>query len=157
MINSSFKGGARRAEDVLRNKILPYNPNLKELAKQLRKQGILSEVLLWKKIKNKSLGVEFHRQVPIDNYIVDFYCHELLLAIEVDGNSHLNSDTQINDVLRQEILEKLGVNFIRYNDLDVKKNINDVIRCLEIKIEELKNYTSTARQLEDNTKRDRDN
>jgi very-short-patch-repair endonuclease len=56
----------------MNNKILPYNPMLKDLAKKLRQQGILSEVLLWKKIKNKSLGFEFHRQVPIDNFIVDF-------------------------------------------------------------------------------------
>ncbi|MGV2481542.1 UNVERIFIED_CONTAM: DUF559 domain-containing protein, partial [Salmonella enterica subsp. enterica serovar Weltevreden] len=76
----------------MKNKILPYNPALKELAQRLRKQGILSEVLLWKKIKNKSLGVEFHRQVPLDNYIVDFYCHELMLAIEIDGNSHDHSE-----------------------------------------------------------------
>ena len=124
--------------DVLKNKILPYNPILKDLAKKLRQQGVLSEVLLWKKIKNKILGVEFHRQVPIDNYIVDFYCHELMLAIEVDGNSHMNSETQINDVIRQETLEKLGVNFIRFSDLDIKKNMNDVIRCLQVKIEELK-------------------
>lgn len=122
----------------MKNKILLYDPGLKELAKQLRQQGVLSEVLLWKKIKNKSLGFEFHRQVPIDNFIVDFYCHELMLAIEVDGNSHLNSEVQVNDVKRQDLLEQLGVNFIRFNDLDVKKSMNDVIRCLEVKIEELK-------------------
>jgi very-short-patch-repair endonuclease len=122
----------------LKNKILPYNPILKDLAKKLRQQGVLSEVLLWKKIQKKSLGVEFHRQLPIDNYIVDFYCHELMLAIELDGNSHMNSETQINDVNRQETLEKLGVIFIRFSDLDIKKNMNDVIRCLQVKIEELK-------------------
>ncbi|MCD6019074.1 MAG: methylase [Bacteroidetes bacterium] len=122
----------------MKNKVLPYNPKLKDLAKQLRQQGNLSEVLFWKKIKNKSLGFEFHRQVPIDNYIVDFYCHELMLAIEVDGNSHLNSEVQVNDVRRQELLELLGVNFIRFNDLEVKKNMNDVIRCLEAKINEIK-------------------
>ena len=104
----------------------------------LRKQGVLSEVLLWKKIQKKTLAVEFHRQVPIDNYIVDFFCHEIMLAIEVDGDSHLNTDIQINDIVRQETLEKLGVQFIRFNDLDVKKNMNDVIRCLQAKVEELK-------------------
>jgi very-short-patch-repair endonuclease len=122
----------------LKNKILPYNPILKDYAKKLRKQGVLSEVLLWKKIQKKTLGVEFHRQVPIDNYIVDFYCHELMLAIEVDGNSHLNSETQIKDFNRQETIEKLGVIFIRFSDLEIKKNMNDVIRCLQAKIEELK-------------------
>lgn len=122
----------------MKNTILPYNPKLKELAKKFRKQGILSEVLLWMKIKNKSLWFEFHRQVPIDNFIVDFYCHELMLAIEIDGNSHLNSETQINDCIRQDVLEKLGVIFIRFNDLDIKKNMNDVIRCLQVKTDEIK-------------------
>jgi very-short-patch-repair endonuclease len=125
------------AAEYLKNKILPYNPILKDLAKKLRQQGILSEVLLWQKIKNKSLGCEFHRQVPIDNYIVDFYCHELMLAIEIDGNSHKNLDIQENDFVRQEALQKLGVNFIRFNDHDIKKSMNDVIRCLQSKIEEL--------------------
>ncbi len=121
----------------MHNKVLPYNPALKELAKSLRKQGVLSEVLLWKKIKNKTLGFEFHRQIPIDNYIVDFYCHELMLAIEIDGNSHLNTEVQINDLKRQNILEKLGVVFIRFEDIDVKKNMNNVINSLQNKIEEL--------------------
>lgn len=122
----------------MKNKILPYNPALKELAQKLRQQGVLSEVLLWKKIKNRSLGFEFHRQVPIDNYIVDFYCHELMLAIEIDGNSHDHTGVQVNDVERQEVLEKLGVNFIRFQDKDIKKNINQAIDVLQVKIEELK-------------------
>ena len=121
----------------MKNKILPYNPKLKLLARKLRKQGFLSEVLLWKQIKNKSLGVEFHRQVPIDEYIVDFYCHELMLAIEVDGNSHLAEDAALNDVKRQENLEKLGVKFIRVGDIDVKRRINIVMWTLESKIQEL--------------------
>jgi len=72
----------------MKNKIIPYNPKLKELARELRKNSTLSEVLLWLKIKGKVMGVEFHRQVPIDNFIVDFYCHELMLAIEIEGSSH---------------------------------------------------------------------
>jgi len=70
------------------NKIIPYNPKLKALARQLRKNSTLSEVLLWQKIKQKGYGVQFHRQVPLLEYIVDFYCHELKLAIEIDGDSH---------------------------------------------------------------------
>ena len=122
----------------MKNKIIPYNKDLKNLARDLRKKRILSEVLLWKQLKGKSLGYEFHRQVPMLEYIVDFYCHEIMLAIEVDGDSHLNTDIQINDIIRQETLEKLGIQFIRFNDLDVKKNMNDVIRCLQAKVEELK-------------------
>lgn len=88
-------------QQPMKNRIIPYNPRLKELARNLRKQGILSEVLLWKHIQKKSLGVEFHRQVPLDEYIVDFYCHELMLAIEIDGNSHLFDNIAVNDVKRQ--------------------------------------------------------
>ena len=93
--------------------------------------------MLWKKIKNKSLGVEFHRQIPLDNFIVDFYCHELMLAIEIDGNTHAIEDVAINDINRQNKLESLGVKFVRFDDLQVKKNMNDVIRCLIVKIEQL--------------------
>ena len=112
-----------------------YNKELKERAKKLRKESTLSEILLWQKIKRKSLGVEFHRQVPLNEYIVDFYCHELMLAIEIDGNSH---DHKFGyDTERQSKLENLGVKFIRFNDIDVKRNMNDILRALEIAIEEI--------------------
>lgn len=70
------------------NKIIPYKPELKFFARQLRKNSTLSEVLLWNKIRKRALGVQFHRQVPMLDYIVDFYCHEIGLAIEVDGKIH---------------------------------------------------------------------
>jgi very-short-patch-repair endonuclease len=67
-------------------KIIPYDPKLEPLAKALRKNMTLSKVLLWKKIKNRNmLGYDFDRQRPIDQYIVDFYCKDLMLAIEIDG------------------------------------------------------------------------
>jgi very-short-patch-repair endonuclease len=120
------------------NKIIPYNQNLKLLARKLRKEMTLSEILLWQEIRRKRLGIEFHRQVPIDNYIVDFYCHEFMLAIEIDGSSHNLESVHQNDIQRQECLEKLGVQFIRFDDKEVKKNMQDVLRILEIKIEEIK-------------------
>jgi len=121
-----------------RNKIIPYNSKLKMLARKLRKEMTLSEVLLWQEIRRKRLGVEFHRQVPIDEYIVDFYCHELFLAIEIDGSSHVFDEVQINDIKRQERLESLGVRFIRFDDLDVKRNMQEVVRQLVLKVEELR-------------------
>ncbi|MDY0136570.1 MAG: DUF559 domain-containing protein [Thiomicrospira sp.] len=70
-------------------KSLPYNPALKEKAKALRKAGILHEALLWLEIKSKKLnGLDFDRQKIIGNYIVDFYCAENSVVIEVDGGSH---------------------------------------------------------------------
>jgi very-short-patch-repair endonuclease len=70
-------------------KIIPYKPLLKEIARALRNNSTLGEVLLWKQLRNKQmLGYGFHRQKPLDQFIVDFFCHELNLAIEVDGVSH---------------------------------------------------------------------
>ncbi len=72
-----------------KRKIIPYNPKLKELARQLRNNSTKSEIILWLKLKGKQVyGYDFHRQKPIDNFILDFFCNELTLAIEVDGYSH---------------------------------------------------------------------
>ncbi len=90
----------------------------------------LSEVLLWQEIKNKQLGVRFSRQIPIDRYIVDFYCKEFQLVIEIDGESHTHDDAPEKDLERQQRLEALGVKFIRFEDLDIKKNLNWVMNEL---------------------------
>jgi very-short-patch-repair endonuclease len=118
----------------MRNKLISYNPFLKELARKLRKQSTLGEVLLWRQIKAKALGVEFHRQVPLDNYIVDFYCHELMLAIEIDGGSHTSLE---DDMKRQNELQSLGVHFIRFTERTVRKDMNNTIWALKDLIEEL--------------------
>ena len=108
----------------MKNKIIPYHPILRAFARGLRKISTLAEVLLWKKIKNRSFGVQFHRQVPMLNYIVDFYCHELMLAIEIDGSSH--EFKYFEDLKRQNQLEKQGVRFIRFSDSEVKKDMFSV-------------------------------
>ena len=70
----------------IKRKIYPYNPKLKLLARKLRNNSTYAEVLLWNQLKNKKLnGYDFHRQKPIDNYILDFFCYDLMLGIEVDG------------------------------------------------------------------------
>jgi very-short-patch-repair endonuclease len=121
----------------MKRKIIPYSSELKELARQLRKTMTLSEVLLWKKLRNKQmLGFDFTRQQPIDKYIVDFYCKELMLAIEIDGASHINEDVYYNDIKRQKELELLGVRFLRFQDSEVKKGMNEVLRIIQYWIEE---------------------
>ena len=115
-----------------RNKIINYNPELKERSRYLRIHSTLSEILLWKKIKGKTLGYEFHRQVPLNFFIVDFYCHELMLAIEIDGSSH--DDKCDYDEKRQLKLQDLGVRFIRFSDSDVKNNMEGVLLCLQDEI-----------------------
>jgi very-short-patch-repair endonuclease len=119
-------------------KIIPYNPNLVTLAKSLRKNMTLSEVTLWREIKGKKLGVRFSRQIPIDQYIVDFYCKDLQLAIEVDGPVHFEEGQQAKDMYRQNHLESLGVRFIRFSDLDVKNSLNWVLEEIKNEIENIK-------------------
>ncbi len=87
----------------------------------------LGEIALWREINNKKLGVRFSRQIPIDNFIVDFYCKDLQLAIEVDGSIHFNEGKQEKDIIRQSRLESLGVYIIRFSDLDVKNDLRWVL------------------------------
>ena len=88
-------------------------------------------------IRNRSLGVQFHRQVPLDKFIVDFYCHELKLAIEIDGITHEGDEAIQRDEVRQKRLEDLGVVFIRLFDNDVKVNTQGCFIALQAKVDEL--------------------
>jgi len=115
----------------------PYNPALKERARKLRNNSTLSEVLLWNELKNgKMKSKDFHRQKPIMDYIVDFFCPELGMAIEIDGGSHDNENACRNDRERQEKIEELEIQFLRFNDVDVKRNMTGVLKVIEQWIDE---------------------
>ena len=89
-------------------KIIPYNPILKERARQLRQNMTPGEVKLWQHLKGKQMcGYDFDRQRPIDQYIVDFYCKRLMLAIEIDGSSHDSQERQHRDGERQARLDAI--------------------------------------------------
>jgi very-short-patch-repair endonuclease len=108
-----------------------YNPKLKPLARKLRNESTLSEILLWKEIQNrKMLGYRFTRQKPIGNYIVDFYCSELKLVIEIDGDSHREENFD-KDLKRQKWLESIGLTVLRFCDLEVKKDMRNVLMSIE--------------------------
>lgn len=112
-------------------KIIPYNKNLKEFARYLRNNSTLGEVLLWNALKGKQiLGHQFYRQRPMNRYIVDFYCKTLNLVIEIDGSSHDSEEAQQKDMIRQEILEKYGVTFLRFADHEVKQNLGGVVEAI---------------------------
>jgi (E)-4-hydroxy-3-methylbut-2-enyl-diphosphate synthase len=126
-------------------KIIPYNSNLKELASQLRKNMTLSEVLLWNELKQKKiLGFDFDRQRPINNYIVDFFCKELNLAIEINGDTHIYRDDYDDE--RQRNLEIMGVHFLRFDDIEVKKSMSNVLRVIEDWIEKNKPTPNPSRE-----------
>ena len=106
-----------------------YNPKLKPLARKLRNEGTMAEVLLWSELKSRKVkGYKFTRQKPVGSYIVDFFCNRLHLAIEIDGITHegnLEADEK-----RQEELENLGIRFLRFDDLDVRENLDGVLMVI---------------------------
>ena len=122
----------------MKNNIIPYKPYLKEIARKLRKNSTLSEVLLWQKIKQRSFGVQFHRQVPMLDYIVDFYCHEIQLVLEIDGNSH--EYKYFEDVKRQKRLEDYGVVFLRFKDIKIKRDMFSVEMAIREIVDELQQH-----------------
>ena len=113
-----------------RFEIIPYRPELVKRARELRKNLTPAERRLWKYINRKQIhGFDFDRQKPIDSFIVDFYCKELKLAIEIDGQSH---DFKAEyDLKRQEVLESFGITVIRFSENEVLYNLDYVLSEIE--------------------------
>ncbi|HKL07657.1 MAG TPA: endonuclease domain-containing protein [Bacteroidales bacterium] len=109
------------------------SPEMFERAKVLRNHMTDSEQLLWNKLKDNQLnGIKFRRQHPISQFIVDFYCHQKKLVVELDGGIHQRNTQQERDMGRQFMLEELGLTVIRFKNEDIKKDISIVIsRILE--------------------------
>ncbi|WP_027394747.1 endonuclease domain-containing protein [Aquimarina latercula] len=123
-----------------KRKIIPYNPKLKEYARQLRNNSTKSEILLWQKLKRKQLyGYDFHRQKPIDNYILDFFCYELMLGIEIDGYSHQLVEVYNKDIVKEKAMNRLGVNILRFTDQQIFKDMFNVLLAIENYIQSYEN------------------
>ena len=112
---------------------------LKARRRSLRKNMPIAEVLLWSKLKNKQiLGERFLRQYSVDQYVLDFYCPRLKLAIEVDGDSHYMPDAEEQDKARQEHIEAFGIRFLRFTNEDVCKNVDGVCQTVYNAVDELR-------------------
>ncbi|WP_121353923.1 endonuclease domain-containing protein [Flavisolibacter nicotianae] len=115
----------------MKRRIIPYEPNRKAFAKKLRSGMTFSEVKLWQELKRGKMGgYDFDRQRPIGKYIVDFYCKDLQLALEVDGITHDSEEARLRDQRRQEELEKLGVSFLRFDAMLVIHDVEAVLKEL---------------------------
>jgi very-short-patch-repair endonuclease len=111
---------------------LNYLKDLTDLAKGNRKKQTLSEEKLWNEVlRDKKTGYKFIRQKPIHRCIVDFYCSKLCLAIEIDGGSHI--DRKGLDKYRDQFLKQIGIQTIRFSDIEVINNIEGV----KVKIKQL--------------------
>ena len=129
----------------MQNKIIPYNPKLRQYARQLRNNSTATEIILWKNIRKRAYGVQFHRQVPLLDYIVDFYCHEIMLAIEVDGTIHEYKYQY--DKRRQERLEERGIRFLRFTNTEIRNELFSVLLAIQQRVEELKANIDTPAAL----------
>jgi very-short-patch-repair endonuclease len=115
--------------------MLPYNENLKQLARQLRKNMTEGERRIWAKMRMKQLnGYQFYRQKPIGDYIVDFFCPRVKLAIEIDGSHHLVGETVEYDRIRDDYLSSLGLRVLRFSNSDVMKNVEAVVERIREEI-----------------------
>ncbi|HNT29851.1 MAG TPA: endonuclease domain-containing protein [bacterium] len=107
--------------------MLPYNHNLKKRSQQLRNSQTDPEQLLWKHIRYKQMnGLQFYRQKPILQYIVDFYCPKAKLVIELDGSQHHTKEYKKKDQQRDCALENQGLTVLRFTNHEVMTNLEGV-------------------------------
>ena len=107
-------------------------PQYRNRRSELRKNPTEPEKRFWQAVRGKQLGVKFRRQHGIGHYIVDFYCPEWALVIELDGDSHFNPDARASDAERDAYLQKLGLRVLRFTNLDIMQNLEGVLaRILE--------------------------
>ncbi len=121
--------------------MLPYNKNLVENAKKLRKNMTPEEKRIWYDFLKK-LPMNVRRQHNIEDYIVDFYIAEKKVVIEVDGLQHTSEEYREADKERDETLAKWGIRVLRYSNENVRLNFmavaKDILDCLELGFEDLK-------------------
>ena len=111
--------------------MLNYNPKLKHPARRLHREMTDAERALWSKLRAKQIqGVQFYRQRPIGNYIVDFYAPRLKLVVEVDGSQHLEPEHVEQDQRRDEYLTGLGLTVLRFDNLQILQEIEAVVEVI---------------------------
>lgn len=103
-----------------------------------------AEWILWKYLRNKQFyDLKFRRQHGIGRYVVDFYCPELKLVIELDGSSHFEEGAKEYDQLRQSEIEQLGICFIRFTNQQIYHDLDGVLERLAKRIAQLKSSTAS--------------
>jgi very-short-patch-repair endonuclease len=107
-------------------------PELLRMASDLRKNMTPAEKMLWERLRNRQLmGYRFRRQHPIFEFVVDFFCYEAMLVVEVDGDVHDNSFQAERDAERAKILNSFGIKELRFRNEDVRQKIGSVLNKIE--------------------------
>jgi len=103
----------------------------KERRRELRKRATTQEDLLWDKLRNRKIGCKFRRQHSVGGYILDFYCKEKRLLIEVDGGIHVKSDAKEYDEVRDKYFKELNFIILRIKNDEIEKNIDKVVEKIK--------------------------
>lgn len=124
-----------------RHRILP---TILTRARELCHPQTPAEATFWCALRNRNFGYKFRRQHPIGPFIIDFYCAEVKLCIEVDGSSHFEENKQEYDAARTAYLESHGYHMFRCTNDDNRYNIHAVIAEIENSIHDLKHQPETT-------------
>ena len=112
----------------MRGYALPIPPELLVFARQLRKSQTDAEKLLWYILRGRRFcGFKFRRQYPICRYILDFYCHDVGLAVELDGGGHNDEEQRLYDEERTKVIEAVSIRVLRFWNNDVLNSLEDVL------------------------------
>ena len=110
-----------------------------QIAERLRRDMTATEKIIWDRVCNKQLGVRIRRQHPVWKFIADFYCHEVRLVIEIDGDIHLRSENKEYDISRDIILKEFQIEILRFTNAEV---INET----DLVIDKIKSTITTLKQ-----------
>ena len=106
----------------------PISMQMKRRAREFRREQTDAEKTMWRLLRDRQLdGAKFRRQHVIENYIIDFYCHEAKLAIELDGGQHAEPAQQAHDDERTRVLKEQGIHVMRFWNNEVLKNPQGVL------------------------------
>lgn len=107
----------------------------KIFARQLRKESTKAEKIVWELIRSREfMGLKFRRQHVIEGFVLDFYCHEMKLGIEIDGSVHFRRKD--HDKLRQEVIESENINIIRITNKEIAENKRSILEKIKEAVRE---------------------
>ncbi len=106
-------------------------PEKKRFRRDLRNEPTIPEFILWQELRGSKLGHKFRRQYSIGSYVVDFYCPELRLVVEVDGDTHFEPLDIEHDNQRTVFLTDKGIQVIRVTNIDIRDSLEDVVTLIK--------------------------
>ncbi|MGB7786730.1 MAG: endonuclease domain-containing protein [Salinimicrobium sp.] len=125
-------------ENKVNNMFYGAPPVIHKQARELRKRETKAEKVLWNFISNHKLSVKFRRQHPISQFIVDFYCHELKLVIEADGEIHQEKENVTYDQMRDKHLHDLGLTVFRFRNSEIMHQTEEVVNRIHKEVARIK-------------------